>query len=57
MNGLGMMLEDEEAVAAGMRDSITNKSTNKQKGGNSLLQNEETERPKRNRCVPARCND
>ena len=52
-----MMLEDEEAVAAGMRDSITNKSTNKQKGGNGLLQNEETERPKRNRCVPARCND
>ena len=57
LNGLGRMLE-EEAVAAGMRESITNKSNNKQKGGRGLRQSEETgECPKRNRRVPARNND
>jgi len=57
LNGLGRMLE-EEAVAAGMRESITNKSNNKRKGGRGLPQSDETgERPKCNRRVPARNND
>lgn len=58
LNGLGRMLE-EEAVAAGMRDRITNKQcNNKRKMGNGLPQSEATgERPKRNRRVPARNNE
>ena len=58
LNGLGMMLE-EEAVAAGMRDRITNKQcNNKRKRGNGLPQSEATgERPKRNRRVPERNHD
>ena len=60
LNGLGMMLEEEEAVAAGMKENITKKRqcNNKRKGGDSLSQSEGTKgRPKRNRGVPAWYND
>ena len=57
LNGSGMMLE-EEAVAAGMREHITNKSNNKRKGGKGLPQSEEREeRPKHTRRVTAVNND
>ena len=57
LNGLGRMLE-EEAVAAGMREHITNKSNNKRKGGKGLPQSEEREeRPKHTRRVTAVNND